>query len=185
VTAGQMPARATLRLGWPVGPVIVTWLPGPDGEGWKHARSAGPAVEGELLIACLHRADPFLLETADVICCPAGRDSSTAVALERVLNRCPGAAVAAAPCGGRRCRVATRTGHPFAITVAGPAAAGARATLLGAAFVHGWLTAGCPAVLLESAELAAGVSESLPLRSVAGDGATPVPFDMSFEFNRK
>jgi hypothetical protein len=131
-------------------------------------------VEGEFLIADLHHTDPSLLEIADVICCPG---SPLSRAPEQVLDRYPGVAVVAAPCGGGQCRIVTRTGHQLAITVTGPAATGARATMLGAMFVHCWLTGGCPAVLVELAGLVEGASESLVRWSVAEEDATCLPFD--------
>ena len=176
MTAGQWPARATLKLHWPGGPVVIAW-PESTSAGPGQARCVTPTAKGELLIAGAYGADPFLPEIADVICCPA----APADLPDQVLRRYPGCAVAAVPGGGRRCRVVTRTGYRFTITVAGLAVSDARATALGASFVYCWMAAGLSAALLESAELTASACESSMRWSGAEDDAMPsVPFDISF-----
>jgi hypothetical protein len=136
-------------------------------------------VVGEVLIASTDRAGLSLLEIADVICCPAGQALTAAVTPDQVLGRYPGSAVAAAPCGGHRCQVATRAGHHFTVKVAGLGVTGAGIAVLGACFAYCWLAAGGPLRVLESAELTAGAGESLTRWPEIGDKALPVPFGIS------
>jgi hypothetical protein len=164
VTARPRPASAVLTLGGPGGPAVITW-PGPGGRPGRRTE----ALRGELLIAAPRHPGAPLVEIADVICGPGPW-----------LDRYPGCAVAAAPDGGCRCRVATRAGHRCTVTVTGPP--GAAGPVLAASFVYCWLAAGWPAALLRPAALVADVPRSSPLWSGTMRNVTLASFDIRFEF---
>jgi hypothetical protein len=165
-----MLAGAELRLAWAARPVVITWSLEPDDGGRVPTRCPGSAVSGEFLVADLHTVVPGLLEVADVICCPARHGGDLpASALGQVLERYPGCAVAAAGSGADECRVGTRGWPVVTVTVRPDYRGPVARPVLAACFVYGWVAAGRPATVLESARLIVGPREVSARSAGAGD----------------
>lgn len=160
-----MTAAAALRLSWPGGAATVSWPPRARGE----PRCPALVAAGEVLAASSHCAGSVLLEIADVIYCPDAKPAE-------ILDRYPGAAVAAAPGRGRGCRVAIRSGTCLNVAVTGPPVTSACAALLGACFVYGWLAAGEAAEALTPAVLTVTGGEPSASWPRAWTRGTPLTF---------